>query len=142
MKHYLFLKNYATLEEAVSHNIFLLSTALHCSLPNTFEGSHLFRVITNSVQCAYTDSMFVDEDNCIYLLFCTIFYCVCNLIRTIFFFHNYLVQVGIVLDLSLSVAMLVFPCTVLNFTSLWHYVPQLLKVKEQIMYFAMDNLKV
>ncbi|XP_071798412.1 glycerophosphodiester phosphodiesterase domain-containing protein 5-like [Asterias amurensis] len=36
-------------------------------------------------------------------------------------------KVGIVLDLSLSVAMLVFPCTVLNFSSLWHYVPQLLK---------------
>ncbi|XP_038051178.1 glycerophosphodiester phosphodiesterase domain-containing protein 5-like isoform X2 [Patiria miniata] len=36
-------------------------------------------------------------------------------------------KIGIILDLTLSIALLVFPCTVLGSSSLWHFVPQVLQ---------------
>ncbi|XP_022095159.1 glycerophosphodiester phosphodiesterase domain-containing protein 5-like isoform X2 [Acanthaster planci] len=36
-------------------------------------------------------------------------------------------KIGLILDLSLSVALLVFPCAVLGSSSLWHFLPQALQ---------------
>ena len=50
MRNYLFHKNFYFRGNGFSH-CFLLSAALHCSLPSQFVCSQLFWVITNSVHC-------------------------------------------------------------------------------------------